>query len=161
MVWRLRSVQPERDLLPAGPKLKSLQWDQVVLLERLGLLAEVHHNDDQASRFLRSTLNCQPFPTATQQTALNNSIPKKKEAKALKVFFLYDAEKIRYFVYVYNVYSMWTDFIQLGLLQLNKKSCMLLLKGCNSSESSMTVLEHFDIPVKKSSVYYFTVFYLK
>lgn len=99
MVRRLWSVQPERDLLPAGPQLESLQRDQVVLLERLGLLAEVHHNDDQASGLLRVTLNSQPFPASTQQTALNNSSPKeKKKAKALdKVFFLYDAEKIKIF----------------------------------------------------------------
>lgn len=58
VVWRLRSVQSEWDVLPTRPKLKPLQWDQMVLLERLGLLTEVYYNDDQTGRLLRFPLNC-------------------------------------------------------------------------------------------------------
>lgn len=58
VVWCLWSIQFEWDVLPTRPKLKSLQWNQMVLLERLGLLTEVHYNDDQTSRFLWFPLNC-------------------------------------------------------------------------------------------------------
>lgn len=64
----------------------------------------------------------------TQQTALNKLIPEKKESKALNKVFFYVGEKIWYFICVYNVYSMWTDFIQLGLLQLNKNHARCSLR---------------------------------
>lgn len=57
----LRSVQPEWDVLPARAKLQSLQWNQMVLLERLRLLAEVHHDDDPTGRLLGFTLNRRPL----------------------------------------------------------------------------------------------------
>lgn len=57
VVWCLWSVQFEWDVLPAGPELKPLQWNQMVLLERLGLLTEVHCHDDPTSRLYRLPLN--------------------------------------------------------------------------------------------------------
>lgn len=58
VVWCLWSIQFEWDLLPTRSKLKSLQWNKMVLLERLWLLTEDHYNDDQTGRLLRFTLNC-------------------------------------------------------------------------------------------------------
>ena len=53
VVWCLWSIQFKWDVLPTRPKLKSLQWNQMVLLERLGLLTEDHHDDDQTGGLLR------------------------------------------------------------------------------------------------------------
>lgn len=63
----------------------------MVLLERLGLLTEVHNNDDQTSRLFRFPLNCfsqikqsgkEILPDKQQQTT-KPKIKLLQEAKAL------------------------------------------------------------------------------
>lgn len=107
VVWCLWSIQFEWDVLPTRPKLKSLQWNQVVLLERLGLLTEIHYNDDQTKRFLRFRLNChyRIQNNVGSKFCLTNSNKRQnqkilKGAKALIENILHIFEKT-YFVHVY------------------------------------------------------------
>lgn len=53
VVRRLRSVQPQRDVLPTEAEHKQVQRHQVVLLEGVRLLAQGHSHDDPAGRLLR------------------------------------------------------------------------------------------------------------
>lgn len=91
VVWCLWSFQLERDVLPTGPKLKPLQWNQMVLLERLRLFTQVHYDDDQTSGLHQSPLSHhsqiqqskETLPDKQQQTTKPKKKKNLKEAKAL------------------------------------------------------------------------------
>lgn len=117
VVWCLWSVQFEWDVLPTRPKLKSLQRNQMVLLERLGLLTEVHYNDDQTGRLLRFPLNCHSqikqsgeeiLPDKQQQTT-KPKIQILKGAKALSQHFYIPLE--RHILCMFMCLIIWIKWV--------------------------------------------------
>lgn len=99
VVWCLRSIQFEWDILPTRAKLQSFQWNQMVLLERLRLFTEVNNNDDQTSWLSRSTLKRLVQNGKIILPKLHHRQKEKKEKKNclgepqhfMNIFFIYIA----------------------------------------------------------------------
>lgn len=102
VVWCLWSVQFEWDVLPTRPKLKPLQWNQMVLLERLGLLTEVHYNDDQTSRLLGFPLNRH---SQIKQSGKEILPDKQQQTTKPKIKFLKGAKALHENIFTY----LWKD----------------------------------------------------
>ena len=110
VVWCLRSLQFEWDVLPARPELKSIQRNQMVLLERLGLFTAVHHDDDETSRLYWSPLN--RWENVAKKTATNKTKNKKysREPKHIVKIFVHA------FVHVYMFNNLaFAKIVKYGL----------------------------------------------